>query len=94
MKLIDKLYEKAKSRPRPKILGTVFPEGDKWTFSLKEGSKGTSETKCFDRKRDAVDYANTRMNGKGTLYTVSFINASREEGPFTPVEKQEADQCG
>ena len=96
MRIIERLLDRAKNRPRPDLLGIVSPWGDKWHFMIHRttgrGRKKQCETeiKAFDFKADAVKYAESVMKGNGQILTVSFIDMDKRETPFTPAEKEAA----
>lgn len=100
MRTIERLLQRAKSRPQPELLGTVQPWGDKWYFTLhstkgrykRRYDKGEAETeeKAFDFREDAIKYGESVMGGKGKLLAVSFIDMDKKQVPFTTAEKEAA----
>ena len=97
MRTIERLYQRAKSRPRPQRMGLIMPWGDKWYFSMLStvNGKREKEEKGFDCKADAVEYAQGRMKDDETLNIVSFIDMDKKEVPFTTEDKRRAASvCG
>ncbi len=100
MRIIERLLQRAKSRPQPELLGTVQPWGDKWYFILHstngrykrryDKGEATTEEKAFDFREDAIKYGESVMKGKGKLVAVSFIDMEKNEVPFTTAEKEAA----
>ena len=100
MRVIERLLERAKHRPRPELLGVISPWGDKWYFSLhkttgryssyKGKHKNEEETKAFDFRDDAIKYAESVMKGEGQLLKVGFIDMEGKQTPFTKAEKEAA----
>lgn len=100
MRVIERLLERAKHRPRPNPLGIIQPWDDKWYFTIHQAQgrnrphnskfKYEGQSKAFDFRDDAIKYGESVMKGKGQLLTVGFIDMDGKQSPFTKAEKEAA----
>ena len=94
MRLIEKLMDKAKNRPKLNKKGYVVPWDNTWTCTIHcfKGGKFQQYSKTFTDKKDAVEYGRQEVKEEENLYIVTFSD-KREDYDTTQEDREAAAIC-